>query len=86
MFEVGEERRRWQEMGGCEEQSGGEILTQIHQNIFSVVKITMFDTYQLSTSVKDVGEGANRDYADALCIGEGHCCMNLVRDTVKREQ
>ena len=42
--------------------------------------------YQLSTSVKDIGEGANRDDADALCIGEGYCCMNLVRDIVKRVQ
>ena len=38
----------------------------------------MFKTYQLSSSVKDVGERANRDDADALRIGQGNCCMHLV--------
>ena len=38
----------------------------------------MFHTYQLSSSVKDIGERANRDDADALSIGQGNCCMHLV--------
>ena len=37
----------------------------------------MFHTYQLSSSVKDIGERANRDDADALSIGQGNCCMHL---------
>ena len=36
------------------------------------------NAYQLSSSVKDVGEGANRDDTDALSVGQGHCCMHLV--------
>ena len=40
------------------------------------------NAHQLSSSVKDVGEGADRDDADALGIGEGNCGMNLVRGIV----
>ena len=65
-------------MGVCEAQSGNETLTQIHQNISSVEKKTTFNTYQLSSSVKDIGERANRDDADALSIGQGNCCMHLL--------
>ena len=46
------------------------------------MKMTGFNAYQLSTSVKDIGEGADRDDADTLSIGEGNCGMNLVRGIV----
>ena len=46
-------------------------------------KLTTFNNaYQLSSSVKDVGEGADRDDADALSVGERNCGMNLVRGIV----
>ena len=43
------------------------------------MKMTGFNAYQLPTSVKDIGEEADRDDADALGIGERNSCMNLVR-------
>ena len=79
LFWVAVERRRWQEMGGCEEQSGDKNVSQVHQNLFSIVKITMFNAYQLSTSIKDIWEGADRDDTDALGIRERNRCMNLAR-------
>ena len=55
LFEVEAKRRRWQEMGECEAQSGGKTVFQVHQDLFSIVKMTMFNAYQLSTSIKDIG-------------------------------
>ena len=41
--------------------------------------MTMFDnSHQLSSGVKDIGKRPDWDDADALCVGQRNCCMNLV--------
>ena len=37
LFEVGAERQRWQEMGECEEQSGDKTVSQVLQDISTIL-------------------------------------------------